>query len=112
MVHAVLTRHCMFIQRQHVMAAAHGHGKGGRKKQGQHSPWGYVEDQAPRKVGPLASWGLGVPTPNCLSCLCAAYGGLPFGGRTWLLAVALRFVGPSVLRRCPECAVSPFLYST
>ena len=55
MVHAVLTRHCIFIQRQHVMAAAHGHGKDGRKKQGQHRPWGYVEDQAPRKVGPLAS---------------------------------------------------------
>ena len=32
MVHAGLTRHCMFIQRRHVMAAAHGHGRGGRKQ--------------------------------------------------------------------------------
>ena len=35
-----------------------------------------------------------------LSCLCAACGGLPFGGCTLLTAVALRLVGPSALRRC------------
>ena len=51
----------------HVIAAAHGHGGGGRNKTEANSPEGLNRGQGPKKKGgPTASWGPGVPTPGCL----------------------------------------------
>ena len=61
--HPVLSKPCKFTPHQRVMAAARGHGRGGRK---QNRGKLARRTRPQEKVGHLASWGPGVLTPGCL----------------------------------------------